>query len=262
MRYLLVILLGVCVGGCATSGYKQFYKSYVDPTTLPDVQLLAPGQAPTIYSSNEMNRDVKILISKGFRPIGHSAFNGALEGEQQASAQAVRVGAQVVLVKSDYTNTQTNTIPLFLPNNTTTYGSGSVYGSGGSASYYGSSTAYGTAVVPITSQQRRFDQEAVYFVKSTKRLKFGVFFADLTPEMRASIQRNMGAVIDIVMENSPAFTANVLPGDILIQIDGVDVRNAEHAAQLMDAAPPGGEIQISVLRNGEKKTIAIRLRAS
>lgn len=262
MRFVTTMLLTICLTGCATSGYQQFYKSYGDPKTLPDVQLLAQGENPTIYSSDDLNRDVKILISKGFQPVGHSAFNGALEDEEQVAAQAVRVGARVVLVKSAYTNTQTNTVPLFLPNNSTTYGSGTVYSGGGTASYYGSSTTYGTTVVPITSQQRRFDQNAVYFVKINKTYKFGVQLADLTPEQRAAIQRNTGAVIDIVMENSPAFVANVLPGDILIRVNGSDVRNAEHASQLMSAAPDTGDNQLSVLRNGEEKTITVHSGAS
>lgn len=65
------------------------------------------------------------------------------------------------------------------------------------------------------------------------------------------------------MEDSPAFNANILPSDILIQIDGADVRNAEHAAALMNnAAPPNGESQLTILRNGEKKVIKVQLTGS
>jgi len=232
MRYLISILFAVCVSGCA-SGYQQFYKSYIDASTPADVQYLEEGKTPTIYSSNDLNRDEKNLISKGYHPIGRSAFNGVLEGEEKVSAQAIRVGAQVVLVKALYTDTQANLVPIRLPDATTTY---------------------------VTTHHRLFDQEAVYFAKATKKLKYGVRLAELTPEIRATIQRNMGAVIDIVMENTAAFTANVIPGDILIQIDGVDVQNREHASQLMkDASPPDGVSQITVLRGGEKKIIAIRL---
>lgn len=262
MHRVASVLFSILIAGCAASGFQQFYKSYGDPKTIPEVQLLAPGEKPTIYSSDNLDRDVKILISRGFQPVGHSAFNCALEGEEQVASQATRVGALVVLVKSAYTNTQTNTVPLVLPNNSTTYGSGTAYGSGGSASYYGSSTTYGTSVVPITSQQRRYDQSAVYFVKINKKYKFGVQIANLTPEQRTTIERNTGAVIDVVMENTPAFIANILPGDILIRLNGTDVRNAEHASELMGAAPSNADCELSVLRNGQEKTIVVHAGAS
>lgn len=258
MRILAITALSaILVAGCAASGYQQFYKAYGDPKAIPDVQLLATGEKPTIYSSDDLDRDIKILLSKGFTPIGQSAFNGALEGEQQVIAQASRVGARVVLVKSAYTNTQTNTVPLFLPNNSTTYSSGTAYGTGGSASYYGSSTTYGNTVVPITSQQRRYDQTAVYFVKVNKKYKFGVQLADLTPEQRVAIERNTGAVINVVLENSPALVANILPGDILIRLNGVDVRNTAHALELMAAAPSNADVELDVLRNGQMRAIHV-----
>lgn len=261
MRSLIVLLvLSILLAACATNEYQKFYNSYTDANSLQDVKLLHEGQEPSIYSSNNLKRDVKVLVSKGYLPIGQSSFNGELQGKEEVIAQARRVGAVVVLVKSKYTNTQTNTTPLFLPNNSTTYNSGSVYGYGGSASYSGSSTTYGTTVVPLRSQQRRYDQAAVYFVKSTKKLKYGIHLADLTPEIRSSIQRNTGALVDIVMQDSPAFYANLLAGDILIRIDGNEVRNARQAGKLLqDSDPLNGESKLTILRNGQKKVISVNI---
>lgn len=255
---ILISALGVALAGCATNGYQKFYHSYNNPASLKDVQLLQKDQEPTIYSSRNLNRDIKILVSKGYLPIGESSFNGALEGKGKLEVQARKVGAVTVLVKWRYTNTQTNIVPLFLPNNSTTYNSGLIYGYGGSASYSGSSTTYGTKVVPLKSQQRRYDQTAVYFVKLTKKFKYGIYLANLTPEIRASIQRNTGAIINTVMENSPAFMANLLTGDILIRVDGQKVINAQQAGELLkDSDPPNGESKLTILRRGEKKVITV-----
>lgn len=260
-RYILTLPLILTLLGCATTnGYQQFYTPHVDVLTLTDVQLLKKGEDPVIYSSNNLERDIRILMSKGYAAIGESSFNGSLQGEGGAVDQAKRVGASVVLISSTYTNTQTTTVPMFLPNNSTTYGSGTVYGYGGTASYYGSSTSYGTAVVPITSQQQRFNQTAVYFVKSTKRPRFGIQLVDMTPELRASLQRNAGALVYVALENSPAFYANILPGDVLIRVDGIDVRNVEHAlALLRNAEPLNGESQLVILRNAKEKAIKVQL---
>jgi serine protease Do len=106
--------------------------------------------------------------------------------------------------------------------------------------------------------QQRYDQVAVFFVKSTQKLKFGVAVMDLTTEQRASLDRNTGAVVDIVMENSPAFNANVLPGDILIEVNGVSVLNAKQAVELMLGADPSqGTASFKVLRNRVEKVITI-----
>ena len=236
--YLLILIL--LLSACAQSGYKQYYKPYVDAKTLPDVELLKKGQEPQVFGSKDFEKDIRTLRAKRYIPIGHSSFNGGYEDTSNAAAQAKRIGATIILVNSKYTNTQTTTSTLFLPDNKTTYYSGtgtantsynSAYsgylGSSSTNAYYsGTSTTYGTKAIPITSHQQRYDQTAVYLVKSTKKLKYGISFKDLTPDQRRSFERNTGVLIYIVMEDTPAFYANVLPGDILIKIDGSLVKNS------------------------------------
>jgi len=262
MRYFVLALACAVLVACA-SGYQQFYKPYVDAKALPDVQLLAPDEEPKIYGSNDLQRDVKIAKSKGFRPIGASSFNGEMESEAAVVQQAKRVGALFVLVNSKYTETRTITTPLFVPNNQTTYTSGSVYGAYGSANYSGSSTTYGSTIVPMTTNQQRYDQTAVYFVKSTRKPRFGVSPIDLPDELRVKLERNTGAVIDIVFEGSPAFLANVLPGDVLIEVNGTSVINAKHAGELMQSVAPGvDKCTFKVHRNGVERIIELDLNGS
>lgn len=261
MKWMTVVLL-MGLSACTASGYKQFYHSYDNLSDVPDVQVLAKGEEPQVYSTNDFDRDVRILMAKGYFPIGYSAFNGGMEPIENVKAQARNVGALIVLTSQAYTNTHTSTVPLFIPNNSTTYSSGTVYGYGGSATYSGRSTTYGSSVVPITTQQQRYDQNAVYLVRSTKKPRFGIGALDLTPEMRQKLERNTGAVIDIVREDSPAFFANVLPGDILITLNGVEVRNAQHAVELMYGAPKeAGDVPIVVIRNQQTKDIVLHLDA-
>ncbi len=258
MRLLTALVACVVLTACA-SGYQRFYKPEVDARTLPDVQLLGEGERPKIFSSNDLQRDVKIAMSKGYRSIGVSSFNGQIESEQAVVNQAKAVGAVLVLVNSTFTESRTISTPLFLPNNQTTYSSGSVSGPYGSANYSGTSTTYGTRVVPIT-QQQRYDQAAVFFVKSTRKMKFGLFTVDLPPELRSKYERNTGALIEIVAEESPAFAANILPGDILVELNGTSVLSAKHASELMrSAAPQDGRCILKIIRNGTEKTVELQL---
>jgi hypothetical protein len=259
MRILTVLFLFVTVGvyGCA-SGYKQFYKPYVDAKTLEDVALLKPGEQPKIYGTSNFDRDTKLLRAKQYIPVGFSSFNGEYEDESNVIAQAKHVGATVVLVNAKYSNTLTTTSSLFVPNSSTTYHTGSVYGGGVYGGYSGTSTTYGNTAIPITTHQRRYDQSALFFVKSTKKLKFGVSVRNLSPEQRQTIERNTGAMIDIVMENSPAFYSNILPGDVLIKIDNHKVNNALHALKLMRQVNSSASSSIfTVIRNGKETVVTI-----
>ena len=175
--------------------------------------------------------------------------------------------AAIVLTKSEYTNTQTTTSTLFLPTSSTRYHSGTaaantIYFSGDTSSttvgYIGTGSTRGTKAVPYTTHQRRYDQEAVYLAKWNGKFKFGVSLIDLTPESRTELQRNMGAFVELVIEDTPAFYANLLPGDVLIAIDNTAVRNVTHALELMrsinDSVPSS---DLTVIRNGQEASIHV-----
>lgn len=276
MRTILLLIIIFCFFGCTQSGYKQFYHPYVgvDPLdTLSDIELISENQDPQILKTENLDRDILILRSKKYIPIGFSSFNGVLEDTKYAASQAKKVGASIVLVSSRYTNTQTTSSTLLLPDNKTTYHSGSVYGntsysnayggySGSSTttgSYSGKSTTYGSKAVPITSHHNLYDQTAVYFVKSNKKYKFGIQFHDLSPEDKAILERNTGVLIMVVIEDSPAFYSNVLAGDILIAVDGTTVKNKDHALKLMSSIPsPRNQSILKVIRNGQEKDIRVK----
>jgi hypothetical protein len=259
MSRITIIIACILLTSCA-SGYQQFYKPYVDARTLPDVKMLGEGEEPNIFTTNDLDRDAKIAISRGYRPIGTSSFNGKLGSKQEVIDQAKEIGAVLVLVNAKFAGTRTTTSPLFLPNNQTTYNSGSVYGTYGSANYTGTSTTYDTTVIPITTHQQRYDQTALYFVKSSKRPKFGLFLIDLSPELRLKYERNTGAIVNIVAEDSPAFKANVLPGDVLIELNGNPITNAKHAKELMESTSPNdGKCSLKVIHNGTEKLIELQL---
>ena len=88
-----------------------------------------------------------------------------------------------------------------------------------------------------------------------------MFIKNLNDEQRHTIERNTGAVIEIVIEGSPAFYSNVLAGDILIKVNGTDVRDAPHAHDLMrDLDANAGKVIFTVIRNGKEKEIQIELK--
>jgi serine protease Do len=273
MRPLLVLCLLVLTG--CQNGFSSFYHPNFDPKNLPpglassDLKYLDQNETPQIFSSNDLPRDVKIARSKYWLAIGYSSFNGAMGTQDQVIRQAKALGASMVLVTSQFTENRTITTPLFIPNNQTTYYNGTtngqIYGNNGNSANYnsnttGTATTYGTTVVPLTSVQARYNQAAVYFVRYTKQFKFGISTVPLTPELRAQYERNTGALVEIVFENTPAFNANILPGDIITELDGKVVENEiQFSKVFFDAHPANGLLPVKILRNGNEKTINVQL---
>lgn len=272
MKLIISMFFIAVLSGCASSGYKSFYKPILDVNNLSEVKMLGPDEEPKVLTSNDLKKDIYTLRSKNYIAIGSSSFNGGKESIENAVDQAKEIGATVILAKSNYTNTQTTTSTLLLPNNKTTYHNGLTssnstysnnYGkkigsSSSNGSYIGTSTEYGTQAVPFTSNQRRHDQSAVFFVKSTKKLRFGLGVTEIPQEIRRKIERNTGAMIDIVFEDSPAFYANLLPGDVIISIGDIEIKDPDHGVKVMNSTPTGQQSSaFKIIRDKEEKNITI-----
>lgn len=154
----------------------------------------------------------------------------------QLREQATKIGAHVVLVASQYTHTVAGAVPLSIPQTTTSYSSGTAtaYGSGGTVNAYGSGTAttYGSQTVMMPYSVARSDFGARFFIKTKSRL--GIFPAAVSDAARRRIQTNAGISVQVVTENTPAFGADVLPGDIILSIGGDSIQAVEHFYQLLD----------------------------
>ena len=263
MKFIICIFAALILTSCA-SNHQNFYRPYYDVNTLKEVEVLRDDQEPLLYTSDNIDRDVHHLMSKHYIVIGYSSFNGGYEDQEAIITQAKSVGATAVISNSTFTNTATTTSMLVLPNNQTTYHSGSVssrsFGYGNvNSTYSGTSTTYGTKTVPVTSSQNRYDQVAIYLVKSTAKPKIGIYYEDLSPEQRSEIGRNTGTVVTIVMENTPAFAANLLTGDIIIAIDGREIEGIEHANRLFDSIPEDSSSSVlTILRKGSEKIIVLK----
>jgi C-terminal processing protease CtpA/Prc len=62
---------------------------------------------------------------------------------------------------------------------------------------------------------------ALYFVK--RHVVLGADVRQLTDQEHAALQSNKGAYVLSVVEGSPAFREDVIPGDVIVSIDGEPV---------------------------------------
>ncbi len=72
---------------------------------------------------------------------------------------------------------------------------------------------------------------------------------------------NPGAVINQVLEDSPAQKAGLAAEDILLKYDGQEVQDASHFIRLVQNTPVGSKVELEISRKGEPITIAALIEA-
>ena len=256
-QYFLAIIGCFLLASCTTN-FKKFYKPIVDAKSLSNVQLLVKMETPIILYSKNIDLDVNITLSKNYILIGSSNFIGELESERSLISQARAVNAGFVIVYSEFLNSITTTESLLLPNSQTSYSNGTVYGSYGHVNYSESTTSNNTMVVPYTSTQHQYLQKAFFFVKNKTKQRVGVNVVDLSSELRTKLERNTGVLVDVVYEESPAFIANILVSDVIIEVNGINIINSKQASDLLQQLPQG-KLVLKIIRNGIKKSIVIEI---
>lgn len=85
----------------------------------------------------------------------------------------------------------------------------------------------------------------------------GVQTQDLNPLLAEAfgLKQKKGAVITRVMDNSPAASAGLQPGDIIIKINGHAVKDSGDIKNRFGLLPVGEEVTFEILRGGERKEI-------
>ncbi|WP_339327850.1 PDZ domain-containing protein [Pseudomonas syringae] len=63
------------------------------------------------------------------------------------------------------------------------------------------------------------------------------------------LQTNQGVVVRTIVDDSPAYKADVLVGDMLVAIDGDKVSNEEGFTKMI-AARRGQAVRLALIRNG------------
>jgi len=113
--------------------------------------------------------------------------------------------------------------------------------------------------VPINMAKSIYDQ----LVQKGKVVRgfLGLLPQDITPEMAVqfNLKDTKGAAIPDVTPGSAADKAGIKPNDIIVEFDGQPVEKADQFRKLVAMKKPGSEVQITVLRNGKKKTLTAKL---
>ena len=272
MRTALLLVVAALAVGCA-SGFEKFYTPVPNADAilkLPSV--LPPPAIPQLFPhSNDVQADAKRLNEDGYVYIGSSSFYGPANksNQSQAIAQGKKVGAAIVLFKTDYMDTQSGVVPYTVANpsvvsTVNTSGTVNTYGSGGygTGSYNSTGTittpgGYSTYAIPYSVSRNTFS--ASYWVKeNVSKLHLGVVGAPVSDDLRRKLERNTGVLIAIVMRGTPAFLANILEGDVVLKVNGTDVVD-EPSFNARLGQLGGQTVTLDILRGDQPRSITVRL---
>ncbi len=107
--------------------------------------------------------------------------------------------------------------------------------------------------VSVVDQLRRFGE--------TRRGWLGVQIGSITDEMAESLKlrENTGALVNKVTAASPAATAGLVDGDIILKFDGKVIAGVRSLPRVVAQTPVGKEVDVEYLRKGQKRSARIVL---
>lgn len=92
-----------------------------------------------------------------------------------------------------------------------------------------------------------------------RRGYLGVIIQDLTPELAEQFRApdTKGALVAQVAPDSPAQTAGLQVGDIIVRYDGRAVDDVQRLRHMVADTPPGTTLTLEVLRDGKPRRVRV-----
>jgi len=89
----------------------------------------------------------------------------------------------------------------------------------------------------------------------------GVMIQELNDDLARSfhLKDKSGALISEVFKNSPAFQAGIERGDVIVEFDGRKIEHMRMLPVIVAATPIGKEIKLKMIRDGEERTLSVKI---
>ncbi len=96
---------------------------------------------------------------------------------------------------------------------------------------------------------------------TTRRGWLGVFIQEVTPDIADSLglESAEGALVSSVNEKSPADTAGIEPGDVIVSFDGRNIEKMRDLPRIVAETDIGAEVVVELFREGKLMTISVEL---
>lgn len=96
-------------------------------------------------------------------------------------------------------------------------------------------------------------------VGEVQRGFLGVTIQNISEELRDFYKRENGAIVVSISKDSPADKAGLRRGDLIIAIDGKEIRNSADLKNTIGSFVPGKEVKVVYVRDGNERDARVKL---
>lgn len=241
MRWVVFALLSFMVG-CAGNPYK---KHYVAVESAYSLAVLDPFYSETLKIlpfGEDIQASIFDVQRDGYVYLGTSKFAAEYASAEELEMHAKEIGADLVLVASQYVRTDSGVTPVEMPAAAFSYHSGYMFS--------------GTTFIPYSKD--RYLYEAAFFVK-TKLDGWGVSIKEPPLEVRKARSSNKGALVYLIRYDAPMYKAGLIEGDVITLVNGHEVTDPAWFESFMAETDPGSLVSLRVYRDGQYKDFEFRV---
>lgn len=257
MRLVAIGIVCCALAGGQTS-YANDWEKFYRPVSNWTTAIPYDGTPEMMASVGNTDADLDQMWRRGFAPIGSTSFETGNNKTDDAVRFAKKLRARYLVVGTNLNSSHSVNMPLTLPNTTTSYttGNATAYGNSGTVSgnYSGTTTNYGTQTTFIPITVNRFGKTAIYF-KEVPKSGLGIFTRELTSEEMQRLGTRHAVGIRFIRDGSPAYSADLFPGDIITKINGQPADTDVLKSALTGPQP----LIIQIDRKGQLKDISVNV---
>ncbi|MBD3272231.1 MAG: PDZ domain-containing protein [Elusimicrobia bacterium] len=253
--------------GCINP-YHRHYQNMLEkwPESVKLLKETPEADEPKLVTSTDLKQDMLKMLENGYLLIGKATFKSPPIDAERALAQARTVGADVVFVNRQYVTTKTESVAMteWLPDKTITTTETSTFKKNpdSAPSIYQrevTQTLEGESYTRYVPRSTDYYRHTALFLKKSKPLKFGVLVHSLDDETKKRLETNRGVVVKVVVNDSPAFHADILRDDIITHCAGEPVAGPKDFFEKIKEYS-GQTIMVRVIRDWKPKEISLTLR--
>ncbi|MDK1031785.1 MAG: trypsin-like peptidase domain-containing protein [Planctomycetia bacterium] len=127
------------------------------------------------------------------------------------------------------------------------------------SSLTGASQGVGFAI-PITPETQRIIKRLM----KGEKIEYGFLGVEIRSPTRqeskvARVKPHTGAFVANVLPGKPADKAGLLPGDVILNIDGKDIGSPDELIRIIGAMPVGSKTKLTYVRSGKKRTVEVSI---
>jgi predicted metalloprotease with PDZ domain len=110
----------------------------------------------------------------------------------------------------------------------------------------------------------RCESPPLQFEWSSRHAWLGVSLQDVTPKLakKKNLKTDEGAYVSDVVRKSPADSAGIQEGDVIVEFNGRQIYDADDMVKVVRREEVGAKAKITVMRDGQKKELYATLRKS